>query len=220
MAYNTKKILRDRNGDPIPQSYDSDGDRYVPSEIDTRLKAIENQQQEILERLDKPIDTQVTGSNVEQDVNVKNYPDTQKVEVTNQQEIPDIKNKSKTVFDGVTFKKPRAKSSVQNNKYAKGILISVQINSIVGKPVDGVGLWVRFVIGGNDYGAYVLPEMKKEIRRIGLIYPGVNTDIPTSSDFNFIQNGTIPEEFNLEMRNLDSSNGVEYNCTVAYSFIA
>src|SRR5699024_2109502 len=65
MAYNTKKILRDRNGDPIPQYYDSDGDRYVPSEIDTRLKAIENQQQEILERLDKPIDTQVTGSNVE-----------------------------------------------------------------------------------------------------------------------------------------------------------
>src|SRR5699024_1708620 len=63
-------------------SYDSDGDRYVPSEIDTRLKAIENQQQEILERLDKPIDTQVTGSNVEQDVNVKNYPDTQKVEIT------------------------------------------------------------------------------------------------------------------------------------------
>src|SRR5699024_2350925 len=90
MAYNTKKILRDRNGDPIPQSYDSDGDRYVPSEIDARLKAIENQQQEILERLDKPIDTQVTGSNVEQDVNVKNYPDTQKVEVTNQQEIPSV----------------------------------------------------------------------------------------------------------------------------------
>ena len=82
MAYNTKKILRDRNGDPIPQSYDSDSDRYVPSEIDTRLKAIEDQQQEILERLDKPIDTQVTGSNVEQDVNVKNYPDTQKVEIT------------------------------------------------------------------------------------------------------------------------------------------
>ena len=65
MAYNTKKILRDRNGDPIPQSYDSGSDRYVPSEIDTRLKAIENQQQEILKRLDKPIDTQVTGSIVE-----------------------------------------------------------------------------------------------------------------------------------------------------------
>src|SRR5699024_5017333 len=72
MAYNTKKILRDRNGDPIPQYYDSDGDRYVPSEIDTRLKAIENQQQEILERLDKPIDTQVTGSNVEYP---NDYPD-------------------------------------------------------------------------------------------------------------------------------------------------
>ena len=65
MAYNTKKLLTDRNGDPIPQSYDSDGDRYVPSEIDARLKAIENQQQEILGRLDKPIDTQLTGSNVE-----------------------------------------------------------------------------------------------------------------------------------------------------------
>src|SRR5699024_6008854 len=72
MAYNTKKLLTDRNGDPIPQSYDSDGDRYVPSEIDTRLKAIENQQQEILERLDKPIDTQVTGSNVEYP---SDYPD-------------------------------------------------------------------------------------------------------------------------------------------------
>src|SRR5699024_2280688 len=90
MAYNTKKLLTDRNGDPIPQSYDSDGDRYVPSEIDTRLKAIENQQQEILERLDGTFDTQLTGSNVEQDVNVKNYPDTQKVEVTNQQEIPSV----------------------------------------------------------------------------------------------------------------------------------
>ena len=90
MAYNTKKLLTDRNGDPIPQSYDSDGDRYVPSEIDARLKAIENQQQEILERLDGTFDTQLTGSNVEQDVNVKNYPDTQKVEVTNQQEIPSV----------------------------------------------------------------------------------------------------------------------------------
>src|SRR5699024_6920815 len=52
--------------------YDSDGDRYVPSEIDTRLKAIENQQQEILDRLDKPIDTQLTGSNVEYP---SDYPD-------------------------------------------------------------------------------------------------------------------------------------------------
>src|SRR5699024_7075476 len=73
MAYNTKKLLTDRNGDPIPQSYDSDGDRYVPSEIDTRLKAIENQQQEILERLDKPIDTQLTGSNVEYPFVDKDY---------------------------------------------------------------------------------------------------------------------------------------------------
>src|SRR5699024_6343137 len=36
--------------------------------IDTRLKAIEDQQQEILDRLDKPIDTQLTGSNVEEEV--------------------------------------------------------------------------------------------------------------------------------------------------------
>src|SRR5699024_4758750 len=59
-------------------------------ELENKLETIEEQQKQILERLDGEFDTRLTGSNVEQDVNVKNYPDTQKVEVTNQQEIPSV----------------------------------------------------------------------------------------------------------------------------------
>lgn len=50
------------------------------SDLKTELELIKQQQQQILERLDNPIDTQLTGSNVVQDVNVLgNYVDSEEI---------------------------------------------------------------------------------------------------------------------------------------------
>ena len=83
MADLNKRLLRTMDG-PAPQQKTkgksdleyvegSDGAQHVKvvsktgnvQDIGDRLEAIEQRQSEILERLDKPIDTQVTGSNVE-----------------------------------------------------------------------------------------------------------------------------------------------------------
>src|SRR5699024_1085321 len=79
-----------RTGDKNPLPTKDDGVVAELQSIKEENEEIRQTQQRILERLDDPLDTRLTGSNVEQDVNVKNYPDTQKVEVTNQQEIPSV----------------------------------------------------------------------------------------------------------------------------------
>lgn len=72
MSNNENVILRDKTGAPIPQYYDPVAgvfkpitkDNYDP-QVKTELELIKQQQSEILQRLNQPIDTQVTGSSVE-----------------------------------------------------------------------------------------------------------------------------------------------------------
>lgn len=75
MNYKDKDLLRNKSGEPIPQSWSDDIGDFVPTRIDDRLTQIENTQQQILDRLDGTFNTDFSGNVNIENAHIDNTPE-------------------------------------------------------------------------------------------------------------------------------------------------
>lgn len=163
------QIIYDKNGKPIPQyldvsdktggsagtmkpiSKDSYPDDFPDSKVKQELESIKAQQQQILDRLDSPINTQLTG------------PNTDKI-ISSQKEIINVLQSDKLIF-GVYWDKS-SNPTMTRTDAAVGLEANVGVDGeLVRNDFDNLPIWGEMQDVEDVYGNYFVRIPKFYIQK-------------------------------------------------------